>query len=168
MVLEMGGRWSYSRCFVECCFQDFFSISRSILVQSLSSFFSIRLVNVHEVHPYSRIDTTAAWRKLSFILSDRSDFHVINNLSIAVDTFASRILMSLSVDETLLPRNVNLSTNFREPPFSEEISPFPLKHMYPDLSSFTSRPMPPAACSRLYSGDSAGVGIFARSAMSSA
>ena len=38
-----------------------------------------------------------------FILSDRLDFHVIDNLSIAVHTFASPILISLSVDETLPP-----------------------------------------------------------------
>ena len=42
-------------------------------------------------------------KKLRFILSDESDFDIINNLSIAVYAFASRILMSFSVDETLLP-----------------------------------------------------------------
>ena len=31
--------WLYGCCFVECCFQDLFSIARSILVQFLSSFF---------------------------------------------------------------------------------------------------------------------------------
>ena len=46
---------------------------------------------------------------------------MIDNLLIAVHTFAWRILMSLSV-ETLLPRYVNLSTNFREPLFSADIS----------------------------------------------
>ena len=30
--------------------------------------------------------------------------------------------MSFSGDEMLLPRDMNLSTNFREPPFSVEIS----------------------------------------------
>ena len=29
-------------------------------------FFSIRLVSVHVVHPYSRINTTAAWKKTMF------------------------------------------------------------------------------------------------------
>ena len=39
---------------------------------------------------------TAAWKKkLHFILSVRSDF-----LSIVVQAFASRVLMSISVDET--------------------------------------------------------------------
>ena len=54
--------------------------------------------------PNSSIDTTAAWKKLRFILSVRSDFNMINSLSIAVHAFVSRVSMSFSVDETLLPR----------------------------------------------------------------
>ena len=42
----------------------------------------------------------------------------------AVHTFASRVLMSVSVDETLLPKDVNLSTSFREQLFSVEMSLF--------------------------------------------
>ena len=71
-----GGRWPYSWCLVECCRQDLFNIARSILVQLPSSFFSGRLVSAQVVHPFSSIDTTAAWKKLRFILSDRSDFHM--------------------------------------------------------------------------------------------
>ena len=44
LVLEVGGRWPYSRCCVGCCFQDLFNIAHSILVQFPSSFFSIHLV----------------------------------------------------------------------------------------------------------------------------
>ena len=121
MVLEIGGRWPYTCCFKGCCFQDLFNIACSILVQLSSCFFSIHFVSVHVVHPYSRIDTPAALKKLRFILSDRSDFHMINNLSIAVHTFARHILMS--VDEMLLPRYVNFSTNFSELSFSVEIFP---------------------------------------------
>ncbi len=65
----------------------------------------------------------AAWKKLCFILSVRSDFHMTDSLLIAVHAFASRVLMSVSVDETLFPRKVNLSTSFREVPSSEEMSP---------------------------------------------
>ena len=53
------------------------------------------------VHALTRMDMTAAWKKLRFILSDWSDFYMIDNLSIGVNDFASRILMSFSVDETL-------------------------------------------------------------------
>ena len=38
-----------------------------------------------------------------FILSDKSDFNMIDNLSIGIHAFISRILMSFSVDETLFP-----------------------------------------------------------------
>ena len=78
-------------------------------------------VSVHVMHPYSRINTTAAWKKLCFS-SDRSDFHMIDKLSIAVHTFTRHILQSISVDEILLPRYVNLSTNFLEPTFSVDVS----------------------------------------------
>ena len=65
--------------------------------------FSSRLVSVHVVHPYSSVDTIAAWKKLRFILSVRSDFHMTDRLLVAVHAFVSRVLMSVSVDETLLP-----------------------------------------------------------------
>ena len=105
MVFVMGGWWPHSCCFGGCCFQELFNIARSILVQLLSSFFSIRFVSLHVVLPYSR--------------------------NIAVLAFASHILMSFSVDETLIPREVNLSTSFRDPPLSAEISPFWLKTCTP-------------------------------------
>ena len=53
------------------------------------------------VHPYISIDTMAAWKKLSFIVSVGSDFHTTDSLAIAVHAFASRVSMSVSVDETL-------------------------------------------------------------------
>ena len=41
---------------------------------------------------------------MHFILSDRSDFHMNDSLSMADHDFASHVLMSFSVDETLLGR----------------------------------------------------------------
>ena len=58
-----GVRWLYSCCFVGCCVQYLFNIAHSILVQLPSSFFSIRFACIHEVYPYSSIDTTIAWKK---------------------------------------------------------------------------------------------------------
>ena len=104
IVFVMGGRWPYSWCLVGCCRQDLFNIARSIFVKLPSSFFSSRLISVQVVHAYGSIDTTAAWKKLRFILSVRSDFHMIESLSIAVHAFVSRVSMSFLVDETLLPR----------------------------------------------------------------
>ena len=91
-------------------------------MQSPSSLFSIGFVGVHVVHPYSRIGTIIAWKKFNFILSDRSDFHMIDSLSTAVRAFARRLLMFLS-DKMLQPRYVKLSTNFRDPLFRVEMSP---------------------------------------------
>ena len=66
---------------------------------------------------------TAAWKKLRFILSVRSDLYITDSLSIAVHAYASNVLMSVSIDEILLPRWLNLSTSFREVPLSVEMSP---------------------------------------------
>ena len=54
------------------------------------------------MHPFVNIDTTTAWKKLRFILSGRSEFHMTDSLSIAAPAFASRI--SFLVDETRIPR----------------------------------------------------------------
>ena len=70
----------------------------------LSSFFSICLVSVHLVHPYSSIDKIAARKKWRFTISVRSDFHITDCQSIAEHAFACRVLMSFSVDEMLLLR----------------------------------------------------------------
>ena len=110
MVLVMGDKLQYSCYFVGCCSQDVFNITCSNLVQFPSSFFSSCFVSVYMGHPYSNIDKTAAWKEPRFILSDKSDFHMINSLSIAVHAFTRRILTSLSVDEMMLPGYVNLST----------------------------------------------------------
>ena len=122
--------------------------------------------SVHVVDPYSSIDTTAAWKKLRFILSVRSDFHMTDSLSIAVHSFASCVLMSFLFDKILLPREVNLSTSFKGPPLSVSMSSLWLKHVYSLFSALTWRPMPAAARSRLCSRDSAWAGVFARSTMS--
>ena len=42
----------------------------------------------HVWHPYSSIDTTAAWKKMRFILSVRFDFHMTDSLSIIVQAGA--------------------------------------------------------------------------------
>ena len=92
---------------------------------------------------------------------------MIPNLSIVVHAFTSRILMSFSVDETLLPRHVNLSTRFSAPLFCVKLSPFWLNRIYSVLSVFTWRLIPHVACSRLCSRDLVWVGIFVCSTKSS-
>ena len=93
---------------------------------------------------------------------------MIDNLLIVVHAFTGHMLTLLSVDEILLLRYVNLSTNFRDLPFRVEMAPFHLKYMNSALLAFTWRPMLSAAYSRLCSWDSAWSGVFARIARLSA
>ena len=122
------------------------------------------LVCVHVVHLYSSIDTATVWKKFYFILSDGSDFHIIDAKSIPFHAFAWRIVISLSVDEILLPKYVKLSTNFRRLSLRAEIALSRLKHMFSILIAFTLNL--PAVCSRLRSLDSASAGVFAGSSIS--
>ena len=77
-------------------------------------------VSSHEVHLYISIDTATTWNKSHFILLDRPDFHMIT----------WHILTSLSIDERLLLKYINLSTNFRGLPLRVELTPSHLKYMY--------------------------------------
>ena len=62
---------------------------------------------------------------------------MIDDLSIAVHTFVKHMFMSLSVDEMLLLRYVNLSMNFKGLPLKDEMVPFCLKYINSILSAFT-------------------------------
>ena len=104
IIFVIGDRWPYSWCLVGCCCQDLFRMAGSILVYLPSSFFSSRFVRVHVVHPYSSINVIAASKKLRFILSVRSDFHISDSLLIDAHAFVNLVSMSFSVDSTLLPR----------------------------------------------------------------
>ena len=86
---------------------------------------------------YRSIDTTADWKKTAFPLIGQVWLPYDRYLSVAVHAFASRELMSFSVDETLLSWYVNLSTSFRELPLSVEMSPLWLKHIYSVLCELT-------------------------------
>ena len=68
---------------------------------------------------------------------------MIDNQSIAVNAFARHMLTSLSVDEILLPRYVNLSINFRGLLLRVNMVPYHLKQMNSVLFVFMKRPMPP-------------------------
>ena len=74
LVFMMGGRWPYSCCFVGCCLQDLFSTARSILVYLASIFFSICLLSVHVVPPYSSIGTTVAGKNCSLFYRSGQTF----------------------------------------------------------------------------------------------
>ena len=76
------------------------------------------------MRPYSIMDTATARKKSRFILSERSDFYMINTVSIVVHALTRCMLTLLSIDEMLLPRYVNWSTNFRGLPLTVEMVPF--------------------------------------------
>ena len=82
----------------------FVQIARRILSQFPSTFFSKDFIRVHVVQPYSSIDTATDYKNSCFILSYISDFHKIDNLSIAVLASPMCMLTSLSIDEILLPK----------------------------------------------------------------
>ena len=73
LALEMGRKWPYSCCFVGCCFQDLFNITRSILVQFPSNFFCMRFVSIHVVHlshEKSKVgDRSRGWPKSPFSIA---------------------------------------------------------------------------------------------------
>ena len=71
------------------CFQNLFKRICYSLVWFPSNFFSRRFVKFQVVQPYSSTDTATASR---FIFSERSDFYIVNNLSIAAMLYLSRFL----------------------------------------------------------------------------
>ena len=79
---------------------------------------SLSLLFLKLFQPYSSNDKATAWKNACFILRERSDFHLVNNLFIAVHFFPMHMLTSLFVDEILLLRYMNWSTNSRGLPFN--------------------------------------------------
>ena len=70
------------------------------------------------VHPYSSSDTAVACKNSYFILSERSDFHTVNN-----SPCPSYVYVDIaSVDGILLPRYIIWSTNFRSLPLNEKVA----------------------------------------------
>ena len=69
-------------------------------------FYSMHFIRVQVVQLYSSTETVTVWKNYFFISPERSEFHKIMLLLI-------RVLTSLSVDEILLLRYPNRSTNFR-------------------------------------------------------
>ena len=76
-------------------------------------------IRIQVVQPCNSTDMVTAWKNSHFILSEISNFHKINSLSIAVHDLLMNILTSLSVDEILLPRYMNWSSDFGGLSFNE-------------------------------------------------
>ena len=75
--------------FVDWSFQDLFTAACSILVLFQSSFFFRCFVKVQVVQPYSSTDTATTWKNSRFILWERSHFHLVVNVSIAIYAYVN-------------------------------------------------------------------------------
>ena len=62
-------------------------------------------------------------RRILILFYQRSNFHMVINLSIAICALLMYMFISFSVDEIWLSRYMNWSTNFRGLPFNEDIAP---------------------------------------------
>ena len=113
-----------------------------------SSFFSKSFVRVRLVYLCSSTDTATPNKKSRFIWPKRSDFRMIDSLSITVHAFPMHILTSLSVDEMWLPRYVTRSTNFRDLWLKGEMAPYYSKFLNSILSAFLERPIRPDYAAR--------------------
>ena len=55
-------------------------------------FFLQCFVCVHVVYLYSSMNTIISWKRLFFILSEKSDLHMIDNLSITFHAFVRQVV----------------------------------------------------------------------------
>ena len=55
-------------------------MAQMLFREVLLSYLAFSLCVLSAVHPCGSLDTTAVWKKSLFILSDRSDFHMIDSL----------------------------------------------------------------------------------------
>ena len=83
-------------------------------IASLSIFHQLSSLSISFKSKWCSPTVVLIWLHLSVL----SDFHMVNNQSIAVHAFPMHILTSLSVDEILVPRYINWSTYFRGLPFN--------------------------------------------------
>ena len=150
----MESKWPHCCYFLGCCFQNLFNITRSILVQFSSGFFTMCFISVHVVHLLSSIDTTLLGRNpVLFYQIDQTSIWLIaywwQSTSLQFEYWP------LSGDNLLLRKYENMFTNFRGLLFRVEMSPFRLRNMYSILFTFMKRAMLSAACSSLCSSSSA-------------
>ena len=62
-----------------------------------SNFSSKHFFKVQVVQPYSSTDIATAWKNSCLILSEKTDFHMVVNLSISIPALPMRVLALFSV-----------------------------------------------------------------------
>ena len=117
LFCEIGGEWPFllSSASRICSKLYTASFCSSHLTFSPSISFESRWYNHRIVLTFQQLGRNPV------LFYRRSDFHMIDNLSRAGHTLPMRKFTSLLVDEILLPKYVNWSTNFRGSPFNEMV-----------------------------------------------
>ena len=97
-----------------CLEQQVTSLCNSHLTFSPSISVNVRFSNNTDkvVQTYNSPEMTTAWKNSRLILSEKSDFHSVDNQSIVVHSFHRPMLIPPLVDEILLRRYVKSSTHF--------------------------------------------------------
>ena len=143
ILLERFARWESVQLL--CSLGTAFRICSKQSIIFLCSFHLAFSPRVSLKSKWCNHTVVLSWLQLGkssrFILSERSDFHMVVNLLVAVHRLPICMLTSLSVDEILLPRCTNWFTNFRGLPINEKLAPSCLNHMNSVLSEFTKRPI---------------------------
>ena len=110
MACEMGGKWP-STAFLKgaaykiCSEQHIASLCSSCLA------FSKHFVKVRVVKWYSSTNTATTRKNSHFILSERSNFHWVDNLFTEVHTLPMRILISLSLGAAEVCKHLSENTS---------------------------------------------------------
>ena len=123
----MRGKWQCNCYFVGYCLQNLFKTACSML-GSYHLAFSPNILLKSKWCSHTVVLTTTDWKNSHLIQSERSDFNMVDNLSMTVHALPICMLTLLSVDEILLLRYMNRSDNFRGLLFNE-IVPSCLKPM---------------------------------------
>ena len=119
----MSCRFPYNLCLVGCCFHEMLSAARSIRVYVPSNLCSRCFVSVHVVEPYISTDSTVARKNFRFKSSVRRDSQMEFILFRAFHALPIRMLTSLSVSATSLPRYTNEYTCLTVSPLRVFIEP---------------------------------------------
>ena len=126
MVCKMGLVSGHTISFLVGAASKIASKLHSILVFQ-SSFFSKRFIKFQARQPYYSTDTAYTWKNSYFISSAKLDFLIISALAINDYGFPMCTLTLISVDEILLPKYVEWSTNFRGLPYYPYMTLFGFK-----------------------------------------
>ena len=70
-------------------------------------FFSKYFFKIQVVQLFNSTDMAIAWKNSHLILSETSDFHIVDNMSVAIHALSMCMLTLFSVDKILLPSYFN-------------------------------------------------------------